>query len=384
MNNKIDIPQGWEIKKLGEVCSINRGASPRPINNYITHNNGVNWIKIGDTSPNELYINSCKEKIINEGVKHSVEVFIGDIILSNSMSFGRPYILNINGCIHDGWLVIRKYQKYLIKEFLIYMLSSMFIKIQYINYAAGSGVKNLKKEIVQNILVPIPPLEEQKKIADILLTWDKAITTLKEIIQQKELQKKGLMQNLLTGKKRLDGFNDEWKEVKLKNICNVTTGTKNTQDKVSNGTYPFVIRSEKLERINTYTCDEEAILTAGDGKIGEIFHYINGKFDFHQRVYKLSDFRNIYGRYLFYMFKKNFKKRVISMSAKSTVDSVRMEMITDMVLFIPTSIEEQKKIAEILMKADEEIELLNKQLELYTEQKKGLMQQLLTGKIRVN
>ena len=113
--------EGWEVKKLGDVCIIERGGSPRPINAYLTDSaDGINWIKIGDASEGSKYITSTKERIKPEGVKKSRMVHKGDFILSNSMSFGRPYILNIDGCIHDGWLVIHDKNNVFDKSYLYY------------------------------------------------------------------------------------------------------------------------------------------------------------------------------------------------------------------------------------------------------------------------
>ena len=110
-------------------------------------------------------------------------------------------------------------------------------------------------------------------------------------------------------KLRFKEFSDEWEEKKLGDICNIKTGKKDTKDKIENGIYPFFVRSQTVEKINSYSYDGEAILTAGDGVgVGKVFHYINGKFDFHQRVYKLSDFKESYCRFIFEIFRKNFKK----------------------------------------------------------------------------
>ncbi len=183
--------------------------------------------------------------------------------------------------------------------------------------------------------------------------------------------------------KRLHGFTDDWKTTQLGKVTEITTGNKNNEDKIDNGQYPFFVRSKNIERINTYSFDGEAILVPGDGNIGDIYHYINGKFDFHQRVYKISNFREINAKFLYYNMQLFFKKRAISQTSKATVNSLRMDTFTQYNIYMPFNINEQKAIADILCKADEEIELLNKQLDLYTEQKKGLMQNLLTGKVRV-
>jgi type I restriction enzyme S subunit len=159
----------WETVRLGDVCVIERGGSPRPIDQYITTNeNGVNWIKIGDTSPNSMYITATKEKIKPEGVKKSRKVFSGDFLLSNSMSFGRPYILKIDGCIHDGWLLIRDEQQIFDKRFLYFYLSSDRTYSEFKNLAVGGVVNNLNSSMVRELLITLPPLPVQQQIADVL------------------------------------------------------------------------------------------------------------------------------------------------------------------------------------------------------------------------
>ena len=163
------IPEEWDVFKLGDCSNIYRGGSPRPIQDYITtSDNGVNWIKIGDVKAGDKYITSTEEKIIPEGISMSREVKVGDFILSNSMSFGRPYILKTDGCIHDGWLVIQNYQSKYDAEYLYYLLSSEFVFAQYKKLAAGSGVQNLNKDIVTEVMLPHPDKIEQEAIALVL------------------------------------------------------------------------------------------------------------------------------------------------------------------------------------------------------------------------
>lgn len=157
----------WEVKKLGDVCEIERGGSPRPISEYITNDiNGINWIKIGDASDNSKYISSTKEKIKPEGVKKSRMVYKGDFILSNSMSFGKPYILDIDGCIHDGWLVIRDINNLFDKSFLYYYLSSPQTYQEFKRMAVGGVVNNLNSNLVRSVCVPVPPLQTQHQIVE--------------------------------------------------------------------------------------------------------------------------------------------------------------------------------------------------------------------------
>ena len=161
---------------------------------------------------------------------------------------------------------------------------------------------------------------------------------------------------------RFPGFSEEWERKRFRDVCNITTGNKNTQDKSDDGIYPFYVRSQIVERINSWTFDGEAILTAGDGVgVGKVFHYSTGKIGVHQRVYILSDFK-CDGKYLYSYFAGHFYNRVKRMSAKNSVDSVRMEMIADMPISLPST-EEQKKIGHLLALLDERIATQNKIIE---------------------
>ena len=161
---------------------------------------------------------------------------------------------------------------------------------------------------------------------------------------------------------RFPEFTEEWERKRFKDVCNITTGNKNTQNKSDDGIYPFYVRSQIVERINSWTFDGEAILTAGDGVgVGKVFHYSTGKIGVHQRVYILSDFK-CDGKYLYSYFAGNFYNRVKRMSAKNSVDSVRMEMIADMPISLPSN-EEQKKIGHLLALLDERIATQNKIIE---------------------
>lgn len=165
--SKVIDDQSLNMTPLGEAIQIARGGSPRPIKSFITNDdNGVNWIKIGDTEQGDRYIYSTKEKIKPSGVSRSRFVKDGDFLLSNSMSFGRPYILKTSGCIHDGWLVLSKYQKLFSSDYLYYLLSSSYVQNQFEILARGSTVRNLNIDLVSKVLVPIPSLINQKKITE--------------------------------------------------------------------------------------------------------------------------------------------------------------------------------------------------------------------------
>ena len=162
-----EIPPEWGWERLGNISTIARGGSPRPISDYLTNQeNGINWIKIGDAEQGGKYIYSTKEKIIPEGLSKTRYVKSGDFLLTNSMSYGRPYILKTNGCIHDGWLVIADIENVFYQDFLYYALSSNEMYRVFTNLAAGSTVKNLKSDSVKSVLFPIPTYNEQFRISN--------------------------------------------------------------------------------------------------------------------------------------------------------------------------------------------------------------------------
>ena len=180
-----EAPKGWKTYKLKELYDIRRGGSPRPIEKFLTTDqDGINWIKIGDAKIGSKYIEETKEKITTEGAAKSRFVEEGDFILSNSMSFGRPYIMKTRGCIHYGWLVLKEKQDGLIyKDFMYYILSSENVYSQFKNAAAGGVVSNLNIQRVENVIVPIPPtLAEQQEIVQVLDTMSDIIRLREECI----------------------------------------------------------------------------------------------------------------------------------------------------------------------------------------------------------
>ena len=172
-----DNANAWEQRKFSELVQIERGGSPRPIDDFITDApNGLNWIKIGDAPTQGNYITKTAEKIRPEGLSKTREVHPGDLILSNSMSFGKPYIMGIDGCIHDGWLLIRNTYGVFDLTFLCHLLGTPQMLSQYRSLAAGSTVNNLNKELVGNTVVTIPSMTEQRVLGDYLEQLDNLIT----------------------------------------------------------------------------------------------------------------------------------------------------------------------------------------------------------------
>ncbi|VKF68247.1 type I restriction enzyme [Streptococcus pneumoniae] len=189
-----DIPDTWEWVRFSTLVEIVRGGSPRPIKDYLTSEvDGINWIKIGDTEKGEKYINNVKEKIKKSGLNKTRFVKKGTFLLTNSMSFGRPYILNVDGAIHDGWLAISNYENSLNKDYLFYILSSNVVYSQFLSLISGAVVKNLNSDKVASILIPLPPLAEQQRIIEATLSLFKFFTPASELLKRIKAEKEKLI-----------------------------------------------------------------------------------------------------------------------------------------------------------------------------------------------
>jgi len=191
------------------VVRLFRGSSPRPIIEYLTTDNeeGVNWVKIGDVPTSGRIITSTEEKITKEGAKKSRHVYVGDLILSNSMSYGLPYIMGIEGCIHDGWFVLRDYEQNFNKDYLCNLLISDIVQKQYKKIAAGGVVQNISSDLVNSVYISIPSLDEQRKIAGLLSLIDERIATQNKIIEKLESLIKGIRNDVFGKLRKSVGFN---------------------------------------------------------------------------------------------------------------------------------------------------------------------------------
>lgn len=232
-----ELPKNWCWVKLGNVVRLNRGSSPRPIKSFLTESNdGVNWIKIGDTDTGK-YINGTKEKITKEGAKKSVPVKAGDLLLTNSMSYGKPFILNIDGCIHDGWFAIETNECF-DKDFLYY--SFLASQWYFDKIAVGTAVRNISSDRTFTTPLVMPPLAEQKRIVEqiesLFVKLDEAKEKAHEIVDKFEAVERAILYSAFTGeltkKWRLENSisSDTWSETTLQDVCcmKITDGTHKT------------------------------------------------------------------------------------------------------------------------------------------------------------
>jgi type I restriction enzyme, S subunit len=219
---------GWKTKTLGEACLIARGGSPRPIQEFMTNGpDGVNWVKISDATASGKYIYTTKEKIKPSGVSRSRLVKPGDFLLSNSMSFGRPYIMQTTGCIHDGWLVLSEYEKSFDQSFLYHLLGSPVVFEQFDTLAAGSTVRNLNIELASRVSLPVPPLPAQHRIVAILDTAFDHIATAKANCEANLLNARAIFESHLQAVFTQRG--DGWIEKNFGDIATFRNGINFTK-----------------------------------------------------------------------------------------------------------------------------------------------------------
>lgn len=369
----------WEWKKLGDVAEIARGGSPRPIKEFITtDNDGVNWIKIGDTDPTGKYIFETEEKIKPSGIKKSRYVEKGDFLLSNSMSFGRPYILMTDGCIHDGWLVLRKYQDYLDIDFFYHLLTSPFVQNQFDREARGSTVRNLNTDIVSKIEVPIPPLSEQKRIVK---TLDEKFAKIDKLKTAAETSLKNAKEIFNAELEKIFHGDNTWKMVRLGNCGTFKNGMNFTASDSG-----YKIRSlgvgdfKNLYQINDMETLSEISLNAPpsedyflkDGDI--VFVRSNGNKELVGRcvlVYPRNtqttysgfcirfrkDFDELNSDFLLHFLKSDQSRKILNGKEGANISNLNQKILGDFEVPLPP-LSEQKRIVAHLDKLSEKVKRL--------------------------
>ena len=371
------LPIKWTNKTLRDLATINYGRDPSAILD------GAGEYPVYGTSGGERH---------GTGYNYEGE----SIILGRKGSIERVHFAEGRFWTIDTAYFLSDF-KDTIPKWLYYFLCS--IDLRALNEA--TGVPSLSRDLLYKISTPTPPPREQSKIAEVLSTVDRAIEQTEALIAKQQRIKTGLMQDLLTrgidehGNLRSEQtheFKDfplgripvDWDVATVDRIALITTGDKDTQDADPNAEYPFFVRSQTMEKISSYSFDGEAVLTAGDGVgTGKVFHYFNGRFDFHQRVYCIHSFtEGILGYYFFCYFQTHFMARVAQFSAKGSVDSVRRHMIARMLVPIPCR-DEQAQVVNILRSSATTIDDHTAALRKLRNLRAGLMHNLLTGDRRV-
>lgn len=383
------LPTEWQVKKLNEVVTELTERAGQDMYETVSISAGIGFVNQAEKFGKELSGKQYEKYVV---------LHKGDFSYNKGNSKTSP-----QGCIYrlndrESAAVPNVFESFRIKEqdadYYEQLFLSGFLNRQlYSRINRGvrdDGLLNLTGKDFYSCTVPVPPVDEQKKIAEVLLCCDRVIDLKQQLIIELQQLKNGFLQAVFPTKGcnkpdiRFPGFSEAWEQRKAKELCSISTGKSNTQDRVDDGIYPFYVRSPIVEHSNRYLFDEEAVLTVGDGAgTGKVFHYVNGKYDLHQRVYRMFDFsETITAKYFFYYFSNHFYDRVMAMTAKTSVDSVRYEMIADMDIALP-KLQEQIAISNYFDQLEHLITLHRRELEETKKKKRGLAKLLLTGGVRV-
>ena len=341
----------FDLYELEELFEIKRGGSPRPIEDFITEDkNGINWIKIGDVAEGEKFITSTKQKIKPEGLAKSRLVEPGDFILSNSMSFGRPYIVGITGAIHDGWLVFKQKKENLNKDYIFSILSSEFVKTQFAQSATGGVVKNLNIELVKKVKIPLPPLSIQEEIVAEIEGYQKIINGAKAVVANY--------------KPKID-IDADWEVVELGEIIKLSSGKGLTSANMIEGPYPVYGGNGINGHHNEYFLEEPTIVIGRVGAYCGAVHITEPKsWITDNGLYVTSFLKEIELGYLSQLLTQLNLNRYAKVGGQP---SISQKTVTELSIAVP-SIETQRKIVAQIEK-EQELVNANKQLVEIFEQK---------------
>lgn len=374
----------WESQKLGGLLEFKNGINA----SKEQYGHGKKFINVLDILNNDYitYENIIGKVNIDDAIFEKYSVGYGDVVFQRSsetreeVGTANVYLDKTKNATFGGFIIRGKKVGEYDPTFMNKLLKTSSARKEITTKSGGSTRYNVGQETLSDVEVMFPKLKEQEKIASFLSLVDKKISLQAEKVEALKDYKNGMMQKIFSRELRFkddDGRDyPEWEEKKLGDVTDIGTGSNDLQDKVEDGKYPFFVRSANIERINSYTFDGEAILIPGDGNIGQIYHYINGKFAYHQRVYKISDFIDgVSGKYIYYYMSRFFLKEALKNSVKATVDSLRLPTLTGMNVLLPC-VEEQEKITKLLSELEVKVEKEQEKLDSLNEYKKGLLQQM--------
>lgn len=370
--------EAWEQRKFSKLVTIERGGSPRPIDKFITKDvNGLNWIKIGDAPEQGNYITHTSEKIIPEGLSKTREVHPGDLILSNSMSFGKPYIMAIDGCIHDGWLLIRDTQKNFDLKFLCILLGTENMLNQYKAMAAGSTVNNLNKELVGCTNISYPSLAEQSKLGEYFEQLDLLITLHQRKCEETKILKKYMLQNMFPQngsdipKIRFDGFTNAWEQCKLGEIVERVSATGTSSKEFPSVEYEDVVSEQGLLNKNIYqkeTIKTGIIFSGEDVLYGKLRPYLHNWLNPDFEGIAVGDWWvlkpiNLDKNFLYMLIQSPQFDDMANQSSGTKMPRADWKLMSSTEFFVPTNLEEQKKIGSYFATMDNLITLHQRKYE---------------------
>ena len=369
----------WKSTVLGELSQVVRGGSPRPIDDFLTTAaNGLNWLKIGDVDKEAKYVTQTAEKVRPDALSKTRVVNPGDLILSNSMSFGRPYILEIETCIHDGWIAVTYIADEVTRDFLYYLISEPNSQSYFLNNAAGSGVQNLNADIIKALPVCHPSSSEQQKIADCLSSLDELIAALARKVDALKTHKKGLMQQLFPRegetqpRLRFPEFRDaeEWEVNKLGRICKSIASGKDKND--LEGTFDLYGSTGVIGKTSEATFDGTYILVARVGANAGFLNKVTGKFGVTDNTLIVDLHTTDQLDFVYCCLDKIGLNKFVFGSGQPLITGTQLKELRVSFPFY----KEQQRIADCLTSLDNLITAATQELETLKTHKKALMQQL--------
>lgn len=377
-----DAPE-WEMQKFSTYIKLYRGSSPRPIQNYLTQDkSGVNWIKIGDTkNANNFILENVEEKITPQGAKNSRKVEIGELILANSMSFGKTYELAIEGCIYDGWFVLREYEEYFYKPFLLQLLNSEHMQQQYQRLSAGGIVQNISSDIVNKTILFHTSYSEQQKISECLSSLDALILAQSSKVEALKAHKKALMQQLFpaegetTPRLRFPEFqNDgEWEEKTLSELLDYERPDNYIVSTTNYGNEGIPVLTANKSFILGYTKEDFGIFNNTPVIIFDDFttdkKYVDFDFKVKSSAIKILSKKG-----------KNNLRMIFELMNQIKFEAIEhkryyISEYQNLIIKLPQP-KEQQKIADCLSSLDALISVQSSKVEVLKQHKKALMQQL--------
>lgn len=374
-----DLKGTWQEHRIKDVTDYvdYRGKTPQKTESGVFLVTAKN-IKKGfiDYEASKEYISKEDyDSVMSRGIP-----MIGDVLFTTEAPLGNIAQIDKEDIALAQRVIKFRGNEQLNNTFLKYVFLSETFNNTLKSKSIGSTVKGIQGKVLHNMLISIPEMNEQQKIADFFTLLDQKIEKQQQKVERLKQYEKGIMQQLFSRTVRFkdDIGNDypEWEVDTMGNLSDIGTGANDLQDRKEDGEYPFFVRSSKVERIDKYTFNGEAILVPGDGNIGQIYHYFCGKFAYHQRVYKISDFDSrVIGKYVYYYLKEFFLREALKNSVKATVDSLRLPTLTSFKISFPL-LHEQEKIVDFLSFLDRKKEKEEQKLQLLLKQKKGMMQKM--------
>ena len=379
------IPEAWDVKRLDSLADIRSGGTPSTAEPRFWNGN-VPWCTPTDITAlnGRKYLGETTRMISLLGLKASAAEMIPahSVVMTSRATIGECAINEVPVSTNQGFKNFVPFATTDV-DFLYYLLGTQ--KQGFVSLCGGSTFLEIGKTQLAAYEVRLPSRKaEQRAIATALSDVDWLLGGLDRLIAKKRDLKQAAMQQLLTGQTRLPGFSGAWGVKRLGELAHIKTGSRNNEDKIADGEYPFFVRSEVVERINSYSHDCEAILVPGEGRIGDIFHYINGRFDVHQRVYAITQFKpTVSAKFVHLYMAMNFGAWAMQNTVKATVDSLRLPTFQTFALLVPPTKDEQTAIAAVLSDMDAELAALEARRDKTRDLKQAMMQELLTGKTRL-